>query len=474
MRPNPTALLVTGAGLSLAAVTAALMGLEIDRSAVPEAAAANLESLRLFWIASASAWAALTALWAVVLRRGAAARWRARDVALLAGLAIAARIGVLLFAEPALSDDVYRYLFDGRNVARHVNPYGAAPAERPDLAVNVNNPALHTIYLPGSQWIFGAIAKLVPESSPPPAGARVFRAVFVCLDLATIALLLLAARGAGRSPWWVALYAWHPLPLAEIAGSGHQEPLGIALLVAAMLLWTRAPGKVWRWTGCLALAATVKPVVLPVAALLLKRHRPLQWLASAAFGAAVCLLVVAPMLAFDAGARDNLAATARVFGLKWAHFGGVYEPLLWAIERATPRWTNDGQERLARILCAAALAAALVAIWRVARDAWSGARAMLLAMVMLSPAAHPWYLLWALALVPMAGGSAAWVASLTIPWGYAAWAHAAPDGSARWGVPAWLLLAAWAPVYSAVLIEVTRHRLLHFVPSCLRASVPAL
>ena len=74
------------------------------------------------------------------------------------------------------------------------------------------------------------------------------------------------------------------------------------------------------------------------------------------------------------------------------------------------------------------------------------------AMVLLSPAAHPWYLLWALALVPMSMSPAVWIASLTISWGYIAWRYQLnDDGSVGWGVPWAVMVAAWAPVYAAII-----------------------
>jgi hypothetical protein len=77
-----------------------------------------------------------------------------------------------------------------------------------------------------------------------------------------------------------------------------------------------------------------------------------------------------------------------------------------------------------------------------------------LAMVLLSPAAHPWYLLWALAVIPAAPSSAVWVASLTLPWGYVALGD-----TDEWLVPAWVMVAAYAPIYAALAVEViTRWR----------------
>ena len=62
-----------------------------------------------------------------------------------------------------------------------------------------------------------------------------------------------------------------------------------------------------------------------------------------------CAVVAAPLwLAQGGEPLANLLATSDEFRLKWAHFGGVYEPVLWAIESIRPAWESGRQEVLAR------------------------------------------------------------------------------------------------------------------------------
>ena len=451
-RSLPLSLALGFATLSLAAVVVTLCRLQVVPLTSIDAAAANARMLWPFWIASGLCWAALTGLW-IVIRREQPAGGRTSAM-LVMGVAVAARVIVLLVGAPTLSDDVYRYAFDGGNLAHGVNPYTVRPQDRlddpafverwpgeADLLPRLNNPRMTTIYLPTSQWVFAAI---------PSGSTRVYRAVFTAFDVAMIALILVGLARAGRSPWWAALYAWHPLPLAEIAGSGHQESLGVLLLVGMLLVADRIPRRVWAWTGLLAAAALVKPVVLPVAAFALKGQRWRAWVLSLAVGAVVCTALAAPLWFADRGEPfGHLMETADRFRLKWAHFGSVYEPLLWSIQTARPEWDNDRQEVLARRICTAFVAAVIAGLWwRGPPSLWGRTRLLLLAMVLLSPTAHPWYLLWALAMVPMAPGAATWIASLTVSWGYVAWAHVAADGTAGWGVSPRTMLWAYVPIYA--------------------------
>ncbi|MHC4448173.1 MAG: hypothetical protein ACYSXF_10400 [Planctomycetota bacterium] len=443
---------------SLVALVWALARLSVDRTPIPETGSANLRGLWPLWAASASGWGALGALWWWLRRgprrpfRGSFARW----AVLIIGVAGVARFAVIVVHRPALSDDIYRYVFDGRNLAHGINPYLVKPldrlsgtgalAERPLVAVRDARPSLEG----GEIAAAGSVMRV--GWTDAVASARVFRVVFVLADLAIIVLLLMALAAARRSPWWAALYAWHPLPVVEIAGSGHQESLGIVLLVAAIVLFTKAASKTWRWTGVLGLAVLVKPVVLPVAAVLLKGRPWLIWARSLGVGAVVCVIVAGPLL-FSHGAEPvrNLGATGERFTLKWAHFGSVYEPVLHVVERGTPAWTNDDQERLARTVGGGVLALVMLGIWLWQRNIWRASAWMLLAMVLLSPAAHPWYVLWPLALCPLAPSLAVWMASLTLTWGYAVLAD-----PVDWSVPWWVMLAAYVPVYAAIVYELLK------------------
>jgi hypothetical protein len=113
----------------------------------------------------------------------------------------------------------------------------------------------------------------------------------------------------------------------------------------------------------------------------------------------------------------------------------------------------------------ATLGVLALATWRLAGP-WPVSFLYLLSALFFSSTAHPWYLLWALALLPVALGrgeqptsrrarallagalAAAWVWSLTIAWSYAVLID-----PPRWYLPDGVVLAEYVPVY-AVLVGV--------------------
>jgi hypothetical protein len=160
----------------------------------------------------------------------------------IAAIAMLMRIPVVI-APPALSTDVYRYVWDGRVIGAGINPYRYVPNDPhlaalrdPDIFPNINRAdTAVTIYPPLAEAIFLAVTR-ISES------VTAMKAAMVGFEIITFVLLidLLAREGllSGR----VAVYAWHPLPLWEFAGSGHIDAAMIALALAALCAGGAARG----------------------------------------------------------------------------------------------------------------------------------------------------------------------------------------------------------------------------------------
>ena len=158
---------------------------------------------------------------------------------------------------PSLSDDGYRYLWDGRvAVEAGESPYSYRPADSALRALRpgeeyrrMNSRSHYSVYPPVSQGVFAA-AVAIGGSGDWRVGWWVLKLLMVLAEGVAIFLLI---RASG--PRAAALYAWSPLAVIEVAGQGHTEAL--VLLGLGLALYTG-----WRrWPAAsvgLALAGGVK------------------------------------------------------------------------------------------------------------------------------------------------------------------------------------------------------------------------
>ncbi|HJP92373.1 MAG TPA: glycosyltransferase family 87 protein [Pyrinomonadaceae bacterium] len=164
---------------------------------------------------------------------------RTRDSRLLLVLALtfAALFRLsIIFSTPYLSDDIYRYVWDGRVQEAGINPYRYIPADQSllDLRDEKIYPKInrrdyaHTIYPPVAEGAFFLITRVSESVTWMKAAMVGFETV------ATWAIIqLLISFGFARQR--VLIYAWHPLVVWEFAGSGHVDALAIAFMMLALL-----------------------------------------------------------------------------------------------------------------------------------------------------------------------------------------------------------------------------------------------
>ncbi|MGQ0813669.1 MAG: glycosyltransferase 87 family protein [Gemmatimonadota bacterium] len=326
----------------------------------------------------------------------------------------------MLATQPTLSNDVWRYLHDGRAQVAGVSPYAYAPAAMRTAAFRgpeqsrINHPELVTIYPPVAQLAFLTNALL-------GSSLLLWRLLLIGCEL--LAVGLLARLGAGRSN--LVLYAWHPLAVIEVAGSAHFEPIGIVLLLGAMLAAERHRSSA---AGMLfGLSAAVKFIAAPV--LLVSEHgRNCRVLVVAALTVAMAYLGYFAYFA-DLALLGSLAA----FAARWTANASIYAVLAFV---------TDGHR--ARILCATLLVCVMVLLARSGRASTERAALFIFALLLLSPVVHPWYALWLLALIPVTGDrtvrNAGLIWSGTVVLSYVGW-----------------VIAQYLPVYAALMAAALGH-----------------
>lgn len=330
------------------------------------------------------------------------------------GFAILFRL-TFLFASPALSNDLYRYLWDGRQTLAGANPYGAAPAARgatpaergaaaaqdPDVA-RMDHADVPTVYPPAAQALFAL-------GAAPDRGVQGIKTLVVAADLLLIGALLALMRRRAVPDVRVLIYAWSPLAVTEAAWSGHIEPAGVlcVILAGTALVARREAGA----AIFLALGGLVKLFPLVLFAPLVRSIR-------ARFAALALLLFLVAWCPFRAAGPGLVAGLSEYAG-RWlgneSLFGLAHAVIAWidptpalkaAITLARRHVPYSGALDplygwvypidLAKGTCA--LAALGVAAWLVRRrvEPLRGMYLMTGAVLLLSPTAHPWYFLWIL------------------------------------------------------------------------------
>ena len=174
--------------------------------------------------------------------------FRKRDhhacLVLIGGFAILFRL-IQVVAPPTLSSDLYRYIWDGRVQHAGINPYRYPPADEALAALrdeaifpNINRPQAPTIYPPAAQMLFALMYGAWPDSI---SGTKVF---MLLGDLMTMLLLVRLLRQRNVDADRILVYAWSPLVVVELAGSGHLDALMLPFLLGALLAltWGRGPG----------------------------------------------------------------------------------------------------------------------------------------------------------------------------------------------------------------------------------------
>jgi len=323
---------------------------------------------------------------------------------------------VLLPATPSLSDDVYRYQWDGRVQRAHLNPYVVIPSS-PDLArlLNPDNPEPPGIDTP---TIYPPLSELVYRTIETIAG---YKLVSTILDLCCVGVLMLLLAALKLPLHRVLAYAWNPAVLLSFAMSGHFDPLAILMLLAALFFLVRNRPKLSIAALALAFLSKLFPVLLLPA--FLKRVRP-------AYTGIFALLVVGFYLPFSS-AGLHLFDGARNYGRDWSNNASFFEFLHFVARSKPPA------ELLAGLIM-------LAAIWYLAKKQagllWS-CLVLTGGILLVSPTAYPWYFTWSIPFLCFYPGAAWLLMSVT---SVLAYTPAIADGT---GNSLLMLSLEYAPVY---------------------------
>ena len=179
---------------------------------------------------------------------------------------------LLLFSIPTLSDDYFRFIWDGQLIMNGLNPFDLLPTEvsidfpnKAELIDGMNSPNYYTVYPPIAQVVYFLSAWLSPNSIL--GSIIVMRSIILAAEIGIILLLPKLLKVLNMNPINNLWYSLNPLVIVELTGNLHFE--GTVLFFFLLAVYLLALNKVKLGAVAWAFAAATKlipifflPVVL--------------------------------------------------------------------------------------------------------------------------------------------------------------------------------------------------------------------
>lgn len=345
--------------------------------------------------------ATLVALW-MLMHRFTPKAWQG-----LFAVGLAFRL-CFLFATPHLSDDYFRFLWDGELNKDGYEVFGFVPTayknhvsdehldkyrqmlndSTAEFPSGMNSKNYHSIYPTVNQFVFQTSAL---GGNPKRTNLDILRLWILIAEIATFFLLQALLKANNRSRW-LPLYWLHPLIIIELSGNLHLEALAITFIVLALYLAHRN-----RWLGAaLAVALGIMTKLSPLLMLgaFFKQMDWKRWLVHCTVAGAASIALFA--IYVDAETFVNFKSSVGLFFAWFSFNAGIYysikELVLLFSGADISAWIS---------LCFPFISAAFMLWITFFKKADVPTTALLLftTYFMFTPILHPWYIT---VLIPLA------------------------------------------------------------------------
>lgn len=370
-------------------------------------------------------WTAAFVVFGMLIYLGRRIEWTSKKIVFLVVFGVVLRL-ILVSGDVVLSDDIYRYIWDGHVQTEGMNPYAFAPAALDGSGAwyhtLINHPSIPTSYPPLAQGLFFLLA-LFGES------VVVFKLAFVLVEMGLMWLLyrfLLLVKGNVGN---LVLYVLNPLVLVEVAWSGHLDGVAVALLMLG--LYFLQLGKEWRGVVSMAASVLVKFIgVLGFPALLIGLKQ--KWRILGVVG-----LVGLGYIFYD----GILSRGLHTYSRDWSFNGALFELLLGVV----------GNGFIVRYILLAIFLGGVGWVMYTKRNAVEVTWWTAVLYLLCTPSVHPWY---TMILVPFLvlkfRWSTLWLC-FAVGFSYLALHNLLTAGV--WALPWWVLVIEWGVFVGLVVFE---------------------
>ena len=303
---------------------------------------------------------------------------------------------IFLFREPLLSDDIYRYVWDGIMVAHIKNPYLHAPAyfidmylpaNSADILSRVNHPAIGTVYPPVAQIFFG-MSQLFTHGVVPLKAMLTIMDIFSCLLLSRLA----------RRQWLTIIYAWNPVAVIECGASGHVDILMVFFLLLSLYMLKQERFSLsGLFLGLSVLSKVIPIIFFPF--FLDDLWRRYSFKTAANFTIYMALAAAIITLPFINGLPE-LIHNLVIYASRWEFSGLLYNSL-------KPVWGSE----TARLILSTFFALTLLILIFIKTGLYQGCILSFSAYLLTTATVHPWYILPVVSMLPLVPVSSGFILS---------------------------------------------------------------
>jgi hypothetical protein len=351
---------------------------------------------------------------------------------------------IFFFSSPVLSDDVYRYYWEGKMIANGIDPYQLAPDSeelekyRDTEWESINNKNVPSIYPPFSQMVHTFSYSIYPDIGT-------FKLIFLLFDILCIYLIFIILKNFKIDPRYSIIYAWCPLVIIEFAHSGHNDSLAIFLVLLSF--WSLQ--KDMKTISAIALALGVLTKIFPLlfAPLL---FRSWGYKNTAIFFGILCLFYL-PFI----NAGSSLFTGTSIYADEWLFNGSIFPLLVEFIEIF--HQVNDpifAAKIAIIVLFTIGLFYAISKTWEYKDDPKQLIKYSLILIglyLILTPTFHPWYIIWLIPFLCIFRYKSWILLSGTLIFSY--YIYIDFDTLGIWQEIWWIILIEYLPFYIVFIYE---------------------
>ena len=387
------------------------------------------------------------ALWLVFLFQ-----WADRKMSVKKMIAIGIMLRFLyLLSFPELSDDFWRYLWDGMLVSEGRSPYETLPSSWSESGLStsfgellpwLNSPEYYSIYPPVLQFFFGLSA--VISDGNPLTFVIALRCFVLAAELGSMVLIYKLLKAWEMNTRNLMLYTLNPLVIIEFAGGLHGEVFMIFFLLLSLWLLTEKRQLVSGAVFGLSVGTKLLPLMfLPF---YIKR---LGWMKTMVYSTVAMATV--GLLYFPFWSSDmvpNVLSSVRLYFANFEFNASVY----YLFRELGILLTGYNQiVVIGRILSLSVLSTILLIAWRNKNKEVSGLPTVMLfawfVYYVFATTVNPWYAAVLAAFLPFTKYRFALLWLMSVPLSYHAF------GYVQYHENMWVLTLEYVPVFLWLLFE---------------------